>query len=118
MKELNFPGADIDPLNLVVKLKGGAKDYQSSRAGIYILGPNTVNRKSHWLQDSGKNAIWYYKGHWNIANHRYLGSHQASIYSPEDVAGPQDATTWKYYNRKWITSKDIFVEGIKSKIFR
>ena len=117
MKELNFPGTDINSLNLVVKLKGGAKDAQSSRAGIYILGPNTVNGKSHWLQDSGKNAIWYYKGHWNIANHRYLGSHQASIYSPEDVAGPQDATTWKYYNRKWITSKDIFVEGIKSKIF-
>ena len=110
-------GTDINPLNLVVKLKGGAKDAQSSMAGIYILGPKMVHGKSHWLQDSGTNAIWYYKGNWNIADHRYLGSNQAFIYSPEDVAGPQEATTWKYYNRKWIISKDIFVEGTKSKIF-
>ena len=116
---INFIEArtEINPLNLVVKLKGGAKDAQSSRAGTYILGPKTVNEKSYWLQDPGTNAIWYYKGDWNIANHRYLGSHQASIYSSEDVAGPQEATTWQYYNqRKWIISKDIFVEGTKSKI--
>ena len=117
---INFIEArtEINPLNLVVKLKGGAKDAQSSKAGTYILGPNTVNEKPHWLQDPGKNAIWYYKDHWNIANHQYLGRSHASIYSSEDVAGPQEATTWQYYyNRKWIISKDIFVEGTKSKIF-
>ena len=102
---------------MVVKLKGGAKDAQSSMAGVYILGPKMVDGKSHWLQDQGKNAIWYHKDHWNIANYRYLGSNQAFIYSLEDVASPQEATAWRYYNRKWITSKDIFVEGTKSKIF-
>ena len=110
-------GTDINPLNLVVKLKGGAKDAQSSVAGTYILGPGMVKGKSHWLQDSGTNAIWYYKGNWNIADRLYLGSNQAWIYSPEDVAGPQEATTWKYYNRKWIKSKDIFVQGTKVKDF-
>ena len=60
---INFIEArtEINPLNLVVKLKGGAKDAQSSRAGIYILGPNMVHEKPHWLQDPGTNAIWYYK---------------------------------------------------------
>ena len=104
-------------MNLVVKLIGGAKDAQSSMAGTYILGPDKVNQRSHWLQDPGTNAIWYYKGNWNIADHRYLGNSQAWIFSPEDVAGPQEATTWKYYNRKWIRSKDIFVEGTKDRIF-
>ena len=102
---------------MVVKLIGGAKDAQSSMAGTYILGPDKVNQRSHWLQDPGTNAIWYYKGNWNIADHQYLGSNQAWISSPEDVAGPQEATTWKYYNRKWIRSKDIFVEGTKDRIF-
>ena len=102
---------------MVVKLKGKAKDAQSSMAGIYILGPDMINGKSHWLQDSGTNAIWYYKDHWNIAEQDYLGSDQAWIFSPKDLAGPQEATTWQYYNDKWIISKDIFVEGTKSKIF-
>ena len=40
-------------MNLVVKLIGGAKDAQSSMAGTYILGPDKVNQRSHWLQDPG-----------------------------------------------------------------
>ena len=108
----------IKATNLVVKLKGGAKDAQSSRAGTYILGPNMIRGKPHWIQNPGTNAIWYYKGNWNIADHRYLGSNQAFIYSPEDVAGPQEAKAWRYYNRKWIISKDIFVEGTKTNILK
>ena len=100
---------------MVVKLKGKAKDAHSSRTGIYILGPNLVNGKSHWLQNPGTNAIWYFKDHWNIGDHRNLGSDKTWIFSPEDVAGPQEATTWKYYNDKWITSKDIFVEVLCKK---
>ena len=111
-------GTDINPLNLVVKLKGGAKDAQSSKAGSYILGPKLVHGKSHWLQDPGKNAIWYYKDHWNIGDRRYIGRDQALIYSREDVAGPQEATVWRYFNRKWIKSKDIFVEGTKNQDFK
>ena len=100
---------------MVVKLKGGAKDAQSSKAGSYILGPKLVHGKSHWLQDPGKNAIWYYKDHWNIGDRRYIGRDQALIYSREDVAGPQEATVWRYFNRKWIKSKDILVEGTKNR---
>ena len=55
------------PLKLTVELMGEARDAQSSRAEIYIRGHYTVNGKSHWLQDSGTNAIWYYKDHWNLA---------------------------------------------------
>ena len=82
-------------------------------AGIYVLGPDLVNGKSHWLQDPGSNAIWYDKRfeNWKIGSN--LGSSSASIISYDDVAGPQVATTWKYYNKKWIAflpSDDIFVD--------
>ena len=99
-------------MKLIVTAKGEAKDTQSSRAGIYVLGPNPVNGKPHWLQNSSSNAIWYdnENGDWNIGPPKNLGSDEAEIYSPDDVAGPQVAATWKYYNKKWITSDDILVE--------
>ena len=104
---------DKNPLKLIVTLKGEAKDAQSSREGIYILGPNLVNGKSHWLQNSGTNAIWYTKDkrHWHIADQVHLGNDRAGIFSSEELAGPQEATTWKYYNGdKWIISDDILVD--------
>ena len=102
----------INPWKLIVTLKGEAKVAQSSRAGIYVLGPDLVNGKSHWLQDPGSNSIWYddKKGTWNIATQNDLGSDYAYIYSDNDVAGPQVATTWHYYDNKWITSDDILVD--------
>ena len=95
-------------MKLIVTAKGEAKDTQSSRAGIYILGPNPVNGKPYWLQNSSSNAIWYddKQGRWHIAPLLSSGW----IYSPDDVATPQVATTWKYYNKKWIASDDILVE--------
>lgn len=112
---INFiDSTDINPLNLVVKLTGGAKDAHSSKAGYYILGPDIVNGKPHWLQDPGTNAIWYDgKSHWIIALHWNLGTDKAWIVSPDNVAGPQEATKWQYYNDKWIKSNDIIVEGQK-----
>ena len=101
-------------MNLVVKLKGGAKDAHASKAGNYILGPSMINGKSHWLQDPGMNAIWYGKSHWNIADQEYLGTDKAWIVSSEDVAGPQEVTKWQYYDKKWIKSKDIFVKVTKT----
>ena len=103
----------INPWKLNVTLKGEAKVAQSSKAGIYTLGPDLVNGKSHWLQDPGSNAIWYDKRfeNWKIGSN--LGSSSASIISYDDVAGPQVATTWKYYNKEWIAflpSDDIFVD--------
>ena len=101
------------PLKLTVELKEEAKEKQSIRAGIYSLGPSTVNGKSHWLQDSGTGAIWYDKpqGNWNIGNQGSIGSDQASIFTDEDVAGPQEAKEWKYLNSgKWLKSDDILVD--------
>ena len=103
----------VNPLKLVVTAKGEAKNTQFSRAGIYLLGPNPVNGKPHWLQNSSSsNAIWYddKNGDWNIGPIKNLGTDKAKIYSPDDVAGPQVATTWKYRNKKWITSDDILVD--------
>ena len=96
---------------MIVTLKGEAKNALYSLAGIYVLGTDLVNGKSHWLQDSGSNSIWYddKKGTWNIAAQDYLGSEKANIYSHNDVSGPQVATTWHYYVG-WTTSDDILVE--------
>ena len=101
---------------MTVELKGEAKDAQGARAGFYTLGPNSVNGRSHWLQDSGTNAIWYDKPNenWNIGKQDGIGSSTASIYTPQDVAGQQEATTWKYISGgKWTISNDILVSTFK-----
>ena len=100
-------------MKLTVELKGEAKDAQSSRAGIYVLGPNTVNGKSHWLQVSGPNACWYEKelGNWAIGLQDNIGSKKAYIYTPEDVNSPQEAKEWNYRgDGKWLKSDDILVD--------
>ena len=105
---------------MTVELKGEAKDAQSTRAGLYILGSTTVNGKSHWLQDSGTNAIWYDKpkGYWKIGTQDNIGNSSAviAIHNTEDVAGPQEAKVWKYANGgKWVTSEeDILVDIFES----
>ena len=98
---------------MIVTLKGEAKDTQSSRAGIYVLGRDLVNSKSHWLQDPGTLAIWYNKEVkiWAIGPQVNLGSSTANIISFDDVTGPEKATNWQYYNKKWIKSDDIYVEA-------
>ena len=104
------------PLKLTVELKGEAKDAQGARAGFYTLGPTSVNGRSHWLQDSGTNAIWYDKqnGDWNIGILDDIGTSKASIYTSENVAGPQEATTWQYHSGgKFIVSDDILVDSFK-----
>ena len=101
---------------MTVELKREAKDAQSNRAGIYVLGPNKVNGKSHWLQDSGPNAFWYEKetGNWAIGLQDDIGSKKACIYTPEDVTGPQKAKEWKYRgNGKWLKSDDILVDAFE-----
>ena len=99
---------------MTVQLKSYAQTLVPKMAGLYILGPNEVNGKSHWLQDSGSNAIWYDKpnGDWKIGHQDGIGNSSApiSIYTTEDVAGPQEAKEWKYLKGgKWITSDDILV---------
>ena len=102
-------------MELIVTLKGKASHASSSFAGVYILGPNLINDKSHWLQNSSSNAIWYNKeiGIWAIGSQEYLGSGTADIISTEEVSSPQEATTWKYFDgNKFITSVDILVDDV------
>ena len=102
-----------DPLKLIVTLKGEAKEVQAVTAGIYILGSNTVNGKSHWLQDPGSNAIWFHKEKeaWIIGREDDLGGTRADLGSFDKVASPQKATTWQYNNYGiWTISDDILVD--------
>ena len=106
---------DINPLKLVVTLKGEAKEARSIMAGIYVLGHTPVNDRSHWLQvPGGLNAIWYNKQlkSWSVGSKGDLGSSRAGLVSYGDVAGPQEATTWQYsYKQKWISGSDnVLVE--------
>ena len=106
---------------MIVTLKGQAQNSQSSAAGTYVLEPKPENGKSHWLQYNGSNAIWYNSkyGGWTIGPQDDLGtSDEALIYSGDDVAGPQVATTWQYFDGAldmWITSKNILVDTFVEK---
>ena len=102
---------------LTVTIKGEAKELKVSSGvpGIYVLGPNSINGKSHWLQKSSSNAIWYHKGiefsAWCIGSQDDIVSGlPPSIISFEDVASPQDITTWMYSDGEdHILSHDILV---------
>ena len=121
--EIIFPSFYLitGQLKLIVKLKGEAKNKHSKKAGIYFLGPNTVDGKLHWLQDSGTSAIYYNKhtGYWNIGSQDGIGKslnspNTVGIYTAEDVADPREATTWHYASGgKWIMSEDILVDTFK-----
>ena len=50
----------LNPLQLIVTLKGELKVAFSSVAGIYIRGPNA--RYETWIQEPGTNAIWHNDG--------------------------------------------------------
>ena len=100
---------------MIVTLKGEAKVVQFNSPGIYVLGPNAVNGKSHWLQDSGPNAIWFdkEKESWNIGNQDGIGGSVAGLTSFDKVASPQEASTWQYSNNGWTISDDILVDTFK-----
>ena len=99
---------------LTVTIKGKTKDAQVSNGvpGIYVLGPNSINGKSHWLQESGSNAIWHGIIGWGIGSKdAMVSSRWASIISFEYVASPQLATTWKYFDgSKFTQLEDVLVE--------
>ena len=101
----------MDPLKLIVTLKGKASKAFSSPAGVYILGPNLISGRSHWLQNSGSNAIWCEEENvskWVIG----LQSGRGDIYSYNDVTSPQEATTWEYYDgNNFIPIADILIES-------
>ena len=106
----------IDPLKLIVTLNGEAKDAVGPNAGVYVLGPNPICGKSHWLKDPSSNrAIWYNKeiGIWAMGLKSYLGSTTCSLLSYDDVDGPQKVKNWKYANPNgpgFMPSDDILVD--------
>ena len=106
----------MNPSELIVTLKGRAKDWTTGFVGIYVLRPNLVNDNPHWLQVSGSKAIWTLKDSkiWSIGHQDDLGGNRVSIASLDidEVAGPQEVTTWQYFDGlNFIpTSDDILVD--------
>ena len=93
-------------------LEGKADFCQSSKAGTYILQSTDVNGKKHWLAENSNNAIWYFadsqskNARWMIGLKKNLGKNLGGIFSPDDTATPQEATTWKYAIKvlEWVMS--------------
>ena len=94
---------------------GAAKDAQSSVEGTYILGPNLINGKPHWLQEGGSNAIWEKlgeKGYWIIGGIHLLGERYSnSLKSSHASVGPLEVTKWKYLHDgwKWSETTDVAI---------
>ena len=110
MQQYLFQFVEKSQSHLNVTLKGEAYTYQSSKQGVYIVQTNTVNGKTHWNIENGKFALWYVaKGtlawsKWIIGEKRNVGTSSGSIASPDDVAHPQEVTTWKYFDGKnWLS---------------
>ena len=84
-------------------MEGAAKTVYSDREGIYILQPDTVNDREHWLQlenlGEKQHALWYDPFHqnWKIAPKDFLGSSNSLIVSNvNNSTGPLEAATWNY----------------------
>ena len=111
-------------INLIVALRGDAKETQLDKEGSYYMNIqyiNKVNGKPYWMQENGNNAIWYNNGVWLIGKQTDLGTEIAEIQSSDDVANPYQATKWTYVsknNGKWIESNDILVWPKKSMVPR
>ena len=109
-------------INVTLKGEAFTSKCLSNAQGIYILQPNIVNGKTHWFNKNGQFAIWYLpKGsskrttRWIIGKREHLSQTKGCIISPDDVAEPQEATTWKYFDGTiWKTSnpRDVTVTNI------
>ena len=102
---------------MIVTLKREAKNLHGDLEGIYVLRTEIINGKSHWVHESGFYAIWYGKqpSVWVVGDLNDLGSPTGWIISYDDVASPQEATTWEYYiddNIEFVESNDILVDAL------
>ena len=96
--------------SLTVTIKGEAKDALVSNEvpGIYILGPNSINGKSYWHQesDSNVNTIWYDKedgwSGWCIgkigSQYEIVDSFTTIVSFDRVASSPQEVSRWKYLN--------------------
>ena len=116
------PNRNLNPRQnwkLNVTLKGEAYTSLSDKQGIYNLQPNTVNDETYWENTNGQFAIWHLPknssslGSWIIGERKELGQDSGFIFSPDDVAEPQKATTWKYHDGNiWRSSqRNVIVTG-------
>ena len=97
-------------MNLFVKLEGQAKNVQGVRGGSYILSNELVNKRRHWIQENGKNALWYdeINRNWKIGSLSGLGrvgstvgglmSH-SQFNSQASMDGPENCI-WDFYDGK------------------
>ena len=104
--------ADVSfPKKLIITLFGKAKDTCCTE-GIYILCNcgRPVNGKPHWLQENGKNSLWYHKegSNWKIGSKIYMGSSRCLMYSAHDVF---ISHSWYFFvgNNAIFTSSEIFI---------
>ena len=107
----------LNPFNtgalLKVTLDGEAKLAQGSREGYYTLNSPPVNGKQNWIHIQGSNAIWYEKENnsWYIGDKKDLGTSTCGLHSTKNTKSPEEATTWKYFNKdndEWRSTLNIF----------
>ena len=100
----------------MVTLNGKIKDFMDFMEGVYLLQPNQINGKCHWINENGSLAIWYDciedKGNWNIGAIENLGSEIVAMYSCGDSDKPLEAATWMHFDEdenKWCETTDVFI---------
>ena len=98
---------------LIVTLDGEAKLAQRHLEGLYTLASTPVNGKQTWIHEQGSDAIWYDKKckHWKIGPKEDLGTNKCFLHSTNNTTGPEEATTWKYWNdneNDWMPTSNIF----------
>ena len=98
-------------IHLTLKEEAFTTECLSNTPGIYIMQPNIKNGKSYWINKNGQKAIWYLpKGlskrgnRWIIGFREQIGKAFGNIASPDDVAEPQEATTWEFFDGTTIKS--------------
>ena len=100
-----------------LSINGEAQKFQGSRGGTYFLQEYKTNNKPSWIQQSGKNAIWWDKASspsWIVGPFEYLGSSTAGILGPSNINNPPNQINngWRYYDGNWIDTNDIQFEDI------
>ena len=102
---------------MIVTLKREPKNLQTNLEGIYVLRTEIINGKSHWVHESELTAIWNGNNEtspfWMIGDLSDLGGSEiARVISADDVASPQEATTWQLrIDGSFVESNDILVDS-------
>ena len=100
------------PQKLIVNLKGAAYDTHHILGGTYILRPNQVNDKAHWIKQEDSKAIWYDKEFrtWRISDGDGLGGTFSGLKTSDNAIGPHVAN-WKYcsnsFDGGWSETTDL-----------